>query len=251
MLSGWLVATRHLSRNLAHARISHSLHGFSPCMRTVVDLLRVVQSNDPYSSCTVVAPAGRVVNTVLRLAHAQLNHFSFQLPIVRNAAGSEVISLCACAKVAQMCCSSTGGFFFSWGRGEFPCFEFSEITGEGGAHVSLWRFASRVSTTYTWQMYITEADWKFYNLPVRRSTWLSVLCARILLKAWTLWSGATVKAMVSENAGLLNLMLVNEFWLSVTHNQKVLFGTLVFECRRLKIRRLLSVMRSWDEARQL
>jgi hypothetical protein len=84
-----------------------------------------------------VAPAGRVVNTVLRLAHAQFSHISFQLRIVRNAAGSEVISLCACAKVAHMYCSATGGFFLSWGRGEFPCFVFSEITGVGGAHVSL------------------------------------------------------------------------------------------------------------------
>jgi hypothetical protein len=36
MLSGWLVATRHLPRNLAHARISYSYQGFSPGMRTVL-----------------------------------------------------------------------------------------------------------------------------------------------------------------------------------------------------------------------
>jgi len=36
LLSGWLVATRNLPRNLAHAHISHSLQGFYPSMRTVV-----------------------------------------------------------------------------------------------------------------------------------------------------------------------------------------------------------------------
>jgi hypothetical protein len=40
MLSGWVVATRHSPRSLAHARISHSYQGFSPGMRTVWDIAK-------------------------------------------------------------------------------------------------------------------------------------------------------------------------------------------------------------------
>ena len=35
MLSGWLVATHHLVRNIAHAQLSHSYQGSFPCQWTV------------------------------------------------------------------------------------------------------------------------------------------------------------------------------------------------------------------------
>jgi hypothetical protein len=59
MFSGWLVAARHLPRNLAHARVSHSLQGFSPGMRTVL----------------AVSAAGSLWNINTRTFGAKLSEF--------------------------------------------------------------------------------------------------------------------------------------------------------------------------------
>jgi hypothetical protein len=54
MLSGWLVATRHLPRNLAHVRTSHSEQGFSPGMRTVQPMFTEFQDLEMLHCCMLL-----------------------------------------------------------------------------------------------------------------------------------------------------------------------------------------------------